>query len=97
MGKRFCCSQIQCSDKPKGIYSCMAHLNESRVPDCSFAESDICLESYEDSNRKKHYEFKIRFNVPENSAGDGVCRDFRILPDIKKDLISKIVKELEAS
>jgi len=94
MARKFCDSQTQCSDKPKGTYTCTAHLNENRAPDCNLRESDIYFTHYKDGEEKIHYRFQIKFDVPKNSAGDGVCRDFRILPDVKKDLIAKLPKDL---
>ena len=74
----------------------MGHLNEARVPTCNLNESDIKLVSYQDGKEQTHYKFQIGFEMPENSVGDGVCRDFKITPEVKNSLIDKITKELNS-
>lgn len=91
--RKFCDNQTICKeDEGKGTYSCLAHLAEARVFQCSYKESKIkFLDEYGDGHRR----FIIQ-NNPRPGA-DGVCRDFEITPKVKKDLIKKIEEEPKKS
>jgi hypothetical protein len=91
--RKFCDNQGICvEDKGKGTYSCFGHLDEGRVFTCPYSESDIkVMDKWGD----KHYRLEIQKNPRPNA--DGVCRDFKITPGAKKDLIAQVVSELEKS
>jgi len=58
MSRMFCYSQTQCSDNPKGTYTCTAHMNEGRAPDCNLKESDIYVATFRDGNGKNIIGFR---------------------------------------
>ena len=95
--RKFCYSQHICKeDVGEGTYSCLCNLAEGHVFPCGYCEADIKIYDWSvDGDKKKHYGFQIQSN-PKPRA-DGVCRDFRITPRVKKDLIAQIVSELEKS
>jgi len=68
--RKFCIHQIKCSDTPKGIWDCAAHLAEARLPVCSYKESDIT--AIEDG--------KLR--IPSREKSPYRCADFEPTKEI---------------
>lgn len=90
--RKFCVCQKEFEeDKGKETYSCLAHLDSGKIFPCPYNESEIKVVD-EFGNG---YKFMLQRN-PEPKV-DGVCRDFKIISNIKKDLIKKIVEDLERS
>ena len=88
MSRKFCKNQIQCSDRPKEIYSCMGHLAEGHVHDCTYNESQIYLDSYEYRGETIN-----RFKIAKIFLGhcySGICEDFDILLGVEKNYLLNI-------
>ena len=99
--EKVCIHQIVCVDKekeetPKDRYHCQSRLLECHNCTCPYNLSHISATSYLDGKEERHFHFKIQTPGP-HTGGDGVCQDFRILPKVRKSLISKVVKELNES
>ncbi len=86
----FCRYQREGRKQPKGTYYCIAHLAGGRALDCPCVESKIYLACHRDKDGKRYYRFEIGEQVPEGSLGEGGCRDFKIMPEVRSDLIKNL-------
>ncbi len=87
--RKFCARQVV-YDRRKKTYACFEYLVDARVVQCPFSESDIYKRKYENKSR---YYFEINSNTPRElkSCGDGVCREFEITSEVRRDLMQKRV------
>lgn len=88
----FCKAQVVCKETPKDRYHCETRLVEGYNCTCPYNKSDIKAADY-------YGDGKLSIIIQKNPkpGADGVCQNFEILPDVKKDLIAKVVKELKKS
>ncbi len=82
--RRFCEFQsIYPEDRRNLTYTCGYSLKR-----CPYNEKDIRVI---DESGKKRYRLKIQ------TEEDGICRIFKIIAEVKKDLIARVVLELKQS
>ena len=89
--RKFCSYQVVCREDRNSVsYSCLSRLDEARVFECPYEESDIKMR---DEYREGRYRFVIQRRPRPNA--DGICRDFKITSRVRKDLIEKMIMGLE--
>jgi len=95
--RKFCENQVIFKeDWGKGTYTCLAHFDSGRVFKCSYKESQIkVMDEYKSG--KYRLEIQHSPHLRAERIADGICRDFEINAEVKRDLIAKVVSELEKS